>query len=421
MSVRKRVWLWRVNYKESNGQRRTKFFKGTKAAKTFADSVGAEPEEERVAWVVDYTDQDGDRHIKTFELKKDADRYDAKARNEVNDGTHIADSKSATVAEACDEWLASCRARGLKPSSIARNAQHVRLHIKQHLGRHKLSSINHRTVDSFGNLLVEQGKSRALKNAVMISLGSVFAHAKIGRNPVRERTRDKREDRDIEIPTVQEIKSIIKNATGLKAKASLMTLATTGLRASEFRGLRWSDLDLGKNRLQVRVRADFKNTLAAPKSKAGKRVIPLLPSVVVALKEWQDECPKLDGELIYVFPNGSGNIEGTTNIEFRLWRPAQLAAGVTKRALDFGGKVMRDKKGQPILLSKYTGLHTLRHFYASWCLSRKVDDGLELPMTEVQRRLGHNSIQLTVDTYGHLFPNADEPAELARADRVLLG
>ena len=70
---------------------------------------------------------------------------------------------------------------------------------------------------------------------------------------------------------------------------------------------------------------------------------------------------------------------------------------------------------------KYPGPHSLRHFYASWCINRRVDGGLELPAKVVQERLGHSSIVMTMDTYGHLFPRSDDGSELAAAERALLG
>jgi integrase len=79
--------------------------------------------------------------------------------------------------------------------------------------------------------------------------------------------------------------------------------------------------------------------------------------------------------------------------------------------------VTTDKHGR----AKYTGLHALRHFYASWCINRRVDGGLELPLKVVQSRLGHASIQMTADRYGHLFPRGDDSAELAAAEKAFLG
>jgi integrase len=65
-------------------------------------------------------------------------------------------------------------------------------------------------------------------------------------------------------------------------------------------------------------------------------------------------------------------------------------------------------------------MHALRHFYASWCINRKADGGLELPAKVVQERLGHSSITMTMDVYGHLFPRGDDGSELDKATRELL-
>jgi integrase len=69
--------------------------------------------------------------------------------------------------------------------------------------------------------------------------------------------------------------------------------------------------------------------------------------------------------------------------------------------------------------SKYA-LHAFRHFFASWCINRRDDGGLELPAKVVQERLGHSSIVMTMDTYGHLFPRGDDGRELAAAEAALL-
>jgi integrase len=106
---------------------------------------------------------------------------------------------------------------------------------------------------------------------------------------------------------------------------------------------------------------------------------------------------------VIVFPTSSGRISHHKSIIRSALIPAQLAAGV----------VTADGR------AKYPGLHALRHFYASWCINRKVDGGLELPAKVVQARLGHSTIVMTLDTYGHLFPRGDDGAELAAAERAL--
>jgi integrase len=95
--------------------------------------------------------------------------------------------------------------------------------------------------------------------------------------------------------------------------------------------------------------------------------------------------------------------------------PIEIKAGVTVPAVDKDGAPTVDRKGKPVVTAKYTGLHAFRHFFASWCINRKADGGLELPPKVVQERLGHSSIGMTMDVYGHLFPRGDDGTELAAA------
>ena len=132
------------------------------------------------------------------------------------------------------------------------------------------------------------------------------------------------------------------------------------------------------------------------------QAVPLSPHTLNTLREWKLQCPNSDQEL--VFPNGKGNVESLANIITRGLIPAQIAAGVVT------------KDGT----AKYTGMHTLRHFYASWCINRKEDGGIGLPPKIVQERLGHSSITMTMDVYGHLFPRGDDAKELAEAESALL-
>ena len=137
--------------------------------------------------------------------------------------------------------------------------------------------------------------------------------------------------------------------------------------------------------------------IGKPKSKSGERTVPLTPIVSDTLREWKLACPKKDGKLDLVFPTDAGNPEHHPNIVERGLKPILIAAGVT------GASVGEDGKPE----AKYTGLHALRRFYASWCINRRADGGLELPPKVVQERLGHSSILMTMDVYGHLFPRGD--------------
>jgi integrase len=388
--------------------------------------------EEKEAWVVDYVDQTGKRRLKTFTKKKAADNFAATASVEIRAGIHTADSASKTIAEAGRLWLETGDKAGLERSTLAAYRQHLKLHIEPYLGNVKLSQLSAPMVREFEDTLARgdmpegaepQPRTRTMVRKVRVSLSSLLSDAQerglVSRNVVRDlrRTRARGVERKAErrqkgklkigldIPTRDEIKAIVEAAKG-RWRPILLTAIFTGLRASELRGLRWADVDLEKRELHVRQRADRYSAIGKPKSEAGERTVPLTPIVANTLREWKLACPNSEAGL--VFPSTGGLVEHHKNIVERGLVPTMIAAGV---AINDGEKIMR---------AKYTGLHALRHFYASWCINRRVDGGLELPAKVVQERLGHSSIIMTMDVYGHLFPRGDDSEELAEAERSLL-
>ena len=367
--------------------------------------------EEREAWVVDYVDQTGQRHLQTFERKKDADARHAKVNVDVDAGVHVAPSKSITVREAGESWIRAAEAAELERSTVKQYREHVDQHIVPFIGPLKLSELSAQAVRKFEDRLRGEGRSQAMVRKIIGSLGSLLADAQeqglAAHNAVRDLRRNRRRGKErnaekrqrgklkvgVDIPTPSEIKAIIANAKG-RWRPLLITAIFTGLRASELRGLRWRDVDFKANELHVRQRADRFNEIGKPKSAAGERVVPFGKFVANTLKEWKLECPTSEGDL--AFPNGIGKVELLANIINRGLIPSQ------------GAK------------AKYTGLHAIRHFYASWCINRTEDGGLGLPPKVVQERLGHSSITMTYDRYGHLFPRGDDAKELDAAEQALL-
>lgn len=407
--------------------------------------------EAKEAWVVNYTDASGTRRLKTFKLKKEADNFAAATHVDVRRGTHVADSVSKTVREASTLWMAGARAAGLERTTTDQYQQHLDYHILPHLGATKLSALTVPSASAFRDALRDEElvpnghrkakRSPAMIRKVMSTLGTLLADAQerglVGRNVVRDlrgvrkqgkdRRLEKRQKRKlvvgVDIPAPAEIKAIVGALEG-RWRPLLLTAIFTGLRASELRGLKWDAVDFEKRVMHVRGRADRFNDIGRPKSATSERAVPMTPMVISALREWKLVCPKratdkVDaagnrvGVLDLVFPNGKGKGESHANIINRALHPVQIAAGVTVDS----GKV--DVEGNPIMAAKYTGLHALRHFYASWCINRREDGGLGLPPKVVQERLGHSSIVMTMDVYGHLFPSGDDADEMAAAEIAL--
>jgi integrase len=400
--------------------------------RTWKTSAGFEKE----AWVVDYVDQAGKRRLKTFAKKKPADNFAATANVEIRAGIHTADSASKTIADAGRLWVETGEKSGLERATLAGYRQHLKLHIEPYLGNLKLSQLSAPMVREFEDKLARgdmpggatpQPRSRAMVRKVRVSLSSLLSDAQerglVSRNVVRDLRKARRRGAErqgerrqkgklkvgVDIPTREEIKAIVGAAQG-RWRPIIMTAIFTGLRSSELRGLRWRDVDFDKRELHVRQRADRYSAIGKPKSDAGERAVPLTPMVANTLREWKLACPKSADGL--VFPSSGGRVEHHKNIVERGLIPTMIAAGVTVKE--------KGSDGAEIERAKYTGLHAFRHFYASWCINRRSDGGLELPAKVMQERLGHSSIMMTMDVYGHLFPRGDDSAELAAAETSLL-
>jgi integrase len=372
--------------------------------------------EAKSAWLVDYRDGAGKRRFKTFNTRKAAADFAATAHVEVKAGVHTADAASVTVATAAAEWIKAGREAGLEASTLDQRRQHVDLHINPFLGKLKLSQLSVPRIRAFETELREAGRSDAMVRRAVTSLSGILTDAQergnVARNVVREmksqrRPRGERHKRRLEagvdIPLPAEVKAIVGKLDG-HYRDLILTALFTGLRASELRGLDWRNVDLDARVLRVRERADKYGKIGSPKTLGSGRTVPLTPMVVNALK-----ARKLrTGGKGLVFGTSTGRPDNIHNVVRRGWWRAQVAAGVS----------VPDGGAEP--QAKYTGIHAARHFFASWCINPPEAGGLGLTPKAVQERLGHSTITMTIDVYGHLFPVQNEGERLAAAEAALL-
>ncbi|MGB8841687.1 MAG: site-specific integrase [Aliidongia sp.] len=367
------------------------------------------------AWLTVYVDQWGKRRSKQFDRKKDAEAYELAARQQVKQGVHTADSQSMTISEAANSWLETVAANERERSTIRPYRNHVDLHIIPLLGDIKISRLTTPMIEQFKTDL-QTNRSQAMARKVLSSLKMMLSdmqrRGKVGQNVALAVKIDgrRREKARVAIPTKAEVGLMLEQANpkGGFIRALVITALFTGLRSSELRGLAWSDIDFKKRLLTVKQRADQWGEIGSPKSAAGRRDVPLTPLVADALTTWKRACPT--GELGLVFPNGTGKPESHSNIVNRMFNPLLLGAGVFDRS----GKRVALEDGPGCRLEPKYSFHALRHFYASWIIEQAF-----IPK-RVQELMGHSSMQMTYDTYGHLFPTPEEDyTKLARAEASL--
>ena len=354
------------------------------------------PNKEHEAWIVDYRDQHGKRRLKTFSTKKDAEAWKVNALHEVQTGIHTPASVSKTVEEAWRLWLADCEANNLEFGTIRQRRQHLQHHVLPFIGRQRLSSLTMPLVYEFDSKLRDSGRSLMMRRKVLVSLKTMLTFAQ-GRGLVAQNVakgvRIKDDGREaagplragVDFPTQAELNLLIEKSEG-RWRPFIITAIFTGMRLGELRGLRWTDVDFDTGLIHVRQRASQWMEIGPPKSKAGKRDIPLAPIVVNTLRQWRAACP----EGGFVFPNTVGHIDSVQGIHARFWVPLQIKCGLVT---DTGEH-------------RY-GFHMLRHAAASLFIKY-----LGWSPKRLQMVMGHASITQTFDRYGHLF----ESAESDRAD-----
>ena len=139
------------------------------------DHVGTQAEmddakgEAEGSWIVDYVDQSGERHIQTFDRKKEADDYHATVKVDVGKGIHTPQSKSLTVAEAAEDWIKYVELEKRERSTVEHYRNHVDIHINPRIGREKLAKLTTPRIQAFRDDLLAS-LSRAQAKKVLTSL-----------------------------------------------------------------------------------------------------------------------------------------------------------------------------------------------------------------------------------------------------------
>jgi integrase len=364
--------------------------------------------ERKTAWLADYFDQKRRRHTKQFTTKKAADAWLLRARDEVDKGLHTPDSTSLTIAQAAELWLERVELDRRERSTLRNYRIHVRLHINPLVGDIKLTRLTTPMVTAYRNELLRT-RSRDRARVVLVTLRMIIKDMQnrglVAQNvalPVRVDAKSRGRQKLVigrDVPSKEEVQAMLAT-TSERWRPFLMTAVFTGMRSSELLGLTWDAVDFERGVIHIRQRADYWRSLGSPKSEAGHRAIPMAPGVIRTLREWRLACPRTaDGRLWLVFPNNRGGILFHTNVVKKYYHPLQVHVGA----------VAADGR------AKY-GFHKLRHFFASWAIEQG------FAAKRLQEILGHSSIMMTYDRYGHWFPDpADDQARLAAGERAVLG
>jgi integrase len=324
---------------------------------------------------------------KTFPTLAEARAWRSEAQTAVRRGTMRAPTQM-TLRDAAEAWLESARAGSIrnrsgdryKPSVIRGYETSLRLRVLPELGNRKFSEIRRRDFQDLADRLLGEGLDPSTIRNTLIPLRAIFrralARGDVAVNPTR----------GLELPAVRGKRDRIVSPEEAEALLSVLpendralwaTALYGGLRRGELQALRWDDVDLANGVIRVERAWDVREGPIEPKSRAARRRVPIPAILRDYLVEHRHGRPGVMG---HVFGRPDGQAFDGPTVAARAqtaWRQAGL---------------------KPITL------HEARHTFASLMIAAGVN------AKALASYMGHASVTITLDRYGHLMPGNEEEA-----------
>jgi len=340
---------------------------------------------------------------KRFKKRKWANDWLAELTTDCSNGSYR-ELKRATLQEYIEIWKPIyLTPQRLKPSTI-KSYDSILKHMTEELGHLPLTAITPADIDRFAVKLQNAGKThgnilrllgKILKNAIR--------HQYLRHSPMEgyERPRRSRKQRKGRALNPEEIQSLLEHFKD-EVKLIVETAILTGMRQGELFGVHWEDFDWENSLIHVHRSLYWDFGKDQPKNESGKKFVLLTPKSSYGIRDI-DLSPRLKKQLQelwmrkgkpetgFVFTTEQGTPVFASNLYKREFKPVVNAIGLE-------------------------GLrwHDLRHTFGSLKLAQGAD------IFYIQRQMGHSSIQITCDIYGHQL-NKTNPEAAAKTDDLVFG
>jgi integrase len=295
--------------------------------------------------------------------------------------------------EWADRWLASLER---KPSTVGSYRSTI-VHAKEAFGGQRVRRIGAEDIAQFNLMLRERGCSPSTRAKHLRVLSACMQAAVFYRytdaNPVRElppAQRPRPERKEAANFENHELPRLFAHISSEPYRALFLVALKTGMRQGELLALRWSDVDL--EAAVIRVRSSFTGGVIGTPKNRERRDADLISDVVSLLSDWRDsQARSIDG-LVFPGVNGQPFLSPTVVLRRHLY-PAMAAAGIPRAGPT---------------LEKRT-FHSFRHTFAK----RALESGAQI--TWLSRHLGHSSLKVTTDIYGH-WERAERKIQAAKME-----
>lgn len=324
-----------------------------------------------------YRDDEGRRRSRTFDRRAEAKAWLAAEATDRARGQWV-DPRGGALpfADWAEQWFAG---RLVRPTTAASDRGRYATHLEPEFGPVPLREISPLRVRAFIAVLATRRAPATVRHVhalLSTMLSDAVDEGLLLHNPCRRTSLPRSSPPPQTFLSPEQI-AALADAIDPHYRQLVITAAGTGLRWGELTGLSPTAVDLRRARLYVdRTLVDLNGQLSfgEPKTRGSRRVVSLSPLLVDGLAE---QLTHATHDL--VFPRPGGEPLRRSNFYYRTWRPAIQAAG----------------------LHPAPRFHDLRHSHVAMLIAAGV------PVKAIQDRLGHASIVMTMDRYGHLLQTVD--------------
>ena len=344
-------------------------------------------------------DNDAQRSVyKTFPTATAARNWRRDMETKIRTGQHRA-AEPVTVAELWERWSHDAEGEivrnrsgaAYKPSVIHSYGQTYNARLRATFGHVKVADVRRARVQSFVDKLVAEGLSPQTVKNVVNTLRVLLRYAirleLIALNPCDGvelpsggATRDR-------IPSPSEALDLVQALALPQDRAIMATAFFAGLRRGELMALRTNCVDLEDRAITVHKRYGNydprSRTFGPPKSKKGARTLGIPELLVPYLQPMVPEVPMAET----VYADGEEHVVGPLLFTATRGGPFNDSAIAKRARLQWDALML-----EPI------GLHEARHAYASVMIAAGVN------IKTISEWMGHSSVTITLDRYGHLLP-----------------
>ena len=330
-------------------------------------------------WRARYVDDRGQEFANGYATKREAQRWLDQQTAALVAGTHVAPRDAQmTVQQWCDLWI---EGYAVHRESTVDEARKCIRHIVAEFGDLPLSAVRPTMIKTWTAKLTEDGFAAnyvyQLHKRLSQILGDAVHDGVLGRNPCSRRTSPPRGKQKVYVATTAQVWAL-HDAMPEHLKVAVLLGAFAGLRVGETCGLRVADVDFMRGSVHP-----VQQWGGAPLKTVGSDAAVPIPSELSLMLS--ASVQRFGGEMMVTDSNGK-----------------PCGPWTLKRAI---GEARGKVDGLPDTFS----YHDLRHYFASMLIA----SGASIKV--VQARLRHASAQTTLDTYGHLWPDADESTRAAIA------